>query len=174
MAKSARASSENLFSISAASDALKRSRRTITKALTNVRPSSTRHGLKLWKMADIIEAVNRNTMAPVLLASSASVNGDLQDMFDGHALAEERMRALPTLEARRKAARAMIPPIVEMDKATRQAGIANGQDSDFVHLRCDAMLRLCARGIEGPTEWSHDQVWEMLCLEQGKDEGEAA
>jgi hypothetical protein len=31
----------------------------------------------------------------------------------------------------------MIQPLLEMDKASRQTGIANGQDSELVHLRCD-------------------------------------
>jgi hypothetical protein len=31
-----------------------------------------------------------------------------------------------------------------------------------VHLRADQMLRLYARGIEAPCEWSHDAVWLMI------------
>jgi hypothetical protein len=56
----------------------------------------------------------------------------------------------------------MLPLIVEVDRTARALGLGNGQDSELVHLRCDQMLRLMARGIQGPTGWSFDEIWLMI------------
>jgi hypothetical protein len=165
-AKPGRASGDALFSVNAASDVLRRTRRTITRALVDVRPDKIESGVKLWRLSRIITAINDHTFAPIL----SSVDGDLDGMFDEHFAAEARMRALPTLAERREAAQALIPEIIELDKMTRQSGIANGHESDVVHLRADQMLRLLARGIEGPCEWTHDQVWDLINAEYGEDE----
>jgi phage terminase Nu1 subunit (DNA packaging protein) len=75
-----RGSDENLFSISGASDALQRSRRTITKAMKGIKPDAIRSGLSLWRMATFIEMVNTRTQAPLTVtdarAGAKAGNGD--------------------------------------------------------------------------------------------------
>ena len=65
MTKSKRGSDGTLFSISGASEVLSRSRRTITRALKNIRPDEIRSGLALWDLKTIISAIDRNTAAPI-------------------------------------------------------------------------------------------------------------
>ena len=145
----------------ALSELLETDRSTMIRCLRSVPPDAQTKGRPTWKIstaARALEAHRRKGEGH----SSGGADPALQLLFDRHFAAEARMRALPTLAARREAAHAMIPAIVEMDKATRQTGVLNGHDSDVVHMRADHMLRLYARGIEGPCEWTHDQVWEMF------------
>jgi hypothetical protein len=60
-----RGSDADLFSVSGASVALNRARRTVERALFNVPPAEIRSGLKVWHMRTIIEAINANTNAPI-------------------------------------------------------------------------------------------------------------
>jgi hypothetical protein len=154
-----------MFSINAASEILERDRRTITKALRHVQPDGEGKDGR-YRLKSIIDALARmqggesgNTwIDPTLAALNARLDQ-----------AEAAMRVLPTIAKRRDATRALMPLIVEVDKATRQVGLANGQNSDFVHLRADQLLRLIARGLQEGTGWSHDQIWEMIA--EASDEG---
>lgn len=153
------------FALNALAEQFEVDRSTMVRAMRNVPADLVKRGNRpTWKTA---------TAARALEAHRAKTNGGgngggsltnpaLDMLIDDHFAAEAAMRALPTLDERREAARAMIPEIIKMDKVTRQIGIANGQDSELVHLRADQMLRLYARGIEGPTEWPHHDVWLMI------------
>jgi hypothetical protein len=174
MAKSARASSENLFSISAASDAIGRSRRTISRALANVRPAKIRSGLKLWRMADIIDAVNRNTEAPLL--TSTSVSGDLQALFDQLNDADAKMRRIGALKERRAFARQTLLPLLrEVDAAMRLDGKACGEPEMLTGLRCDQHLRVFLVSGLGPDatggcDWSPSECWDAYAGDDDEDE----
>jgi hypothetical protein len=136
-------------------------RSTAVRMLRGVKPDGGTEGRPTWKIstaAKALEAHHRKSDG----GNGSGTDPDLQRLYDEHAAAEARLRALPTVAARREAARRMIPQIVEMDKATRRVRIGRGQDAEAVHLNADAQLRLCARGIEGPCEWDHDQVWTMF------------
>ncbi|MGA2871805.1 MAG: hypothetical protein ABSF34_21925, partial [Verrucomicrobiota bacterium] len=67
-----RKSSPDLFSISAAADALSRSRRTVTRALRGIKPDTIQSGLAKWSMKKIIAAIDKNTQAPINNPSSMS------------------------------------------------------------------------------------------------------
>lgn len=142
-------------------------RSTMLRALRGVPPDLTKKGNRpTWKTATAARALERHHRKQDGGGHGGGVTDPtLQALFDEHFAAEARMRALPTLASRREAARRMLPLIIEMDKATRKVGIASGQDSDHVHLRADQMLRLYARGIEGPCEMTHDEVWTMMFAE---------
>jgi hypothetical protein len=106
MAKSRRGSDENLFSISGASEALGRSRRTITRALNGVKPDAVRSGLALWRMQVIIENVNEKTQAPILPTGTAGEHTQLAN--DAEALGRDpksgstwARRAMPDVMVRR-------------------------------------------------------------------------
>jgi hypothetical protein len=168
MAKSApkvkRGSDENLFSISGASEALSRSRRTITRALESVKPDAIRSGLKLWSMKRIIDAVNRNTQAPILI--STPVNSDLQEMFDQLMAADTKMRAIKLLESRRAFARKTLLPLLRIvDRAMRADGRANGELEMLTDLRCDEHLRIFLVSGLGPDatggcNWTPAECWD--------------
>ena len=99
MAKSKRGSDENLFSITGASEALGRSRRTITRALKNVKPDTVRSGLALWRMQVIIENVNTQTQAPILSAGTAGEQTQLaNDAEEAFAAFDASMEALTNLK----------------------------------------------------------------------------
>ena len=166
MAKSAkekRGSDENLFSISGASEALGRTRRTITHALQGVKPDAIRSGLKLWSMRRIIDAVNSNSRAPVLTGSPT--NSGLQAMFDQLTATDGEMRAISSLEGRRAFARKTLLPLLhEVDQAMRRDARANGEQAMLTDLRCDQHLRVFLVSGLGPDatggcDWSPSECW---------------
>ena len=177
MAKPARGSSENLFSISAASDALKRSRRTITKALASVKPAAVRSGLKLWRMADIIDAVNRNTQVPILTTARqgnevlSGIAAETFFAFERYDAAMKAMESLPTLAERRKAAHALEPIVREALDLMRQRDVDAGLHPEHVELKNDRVLLLMVRGLEGACEWTSGEAW--ACLDPGEDDAAA-
>jgi hypothetical protein len=76
--------------------------------------------------------------------------------------ANASLRALPALDARRRAAVAMVPLIARVDMATRQRGKLNGLDGDGVNLRADALYALQLRGLEGPCDWTTAETWAAM------------
>jgi hypothetical protein len=179
MAKSARASSENLFSVSGASEATGRSRRTVLKALANVRPDAIRSGLRLWSMKKVISAINNYTEAPLLTAGS--VSGELQPLFDQLDAADAEMRRIGSLKGRRAYARETLLPLLhEVDAAMRADGRACGEQELLTQLRCDQHLRVFLVSGLGPQatggcDWSPEQCWDAYNAgDDGEDEEEAA
>jgi hypothetical protein len=143
MAKSARASSPDLFSVSAASDALGRSRRTVTKALAHVKPAKIVSGLKLWRLKDVIAAINRNTQAPLLTDDNtrefiAEFEASMKAWDAGFAALE----AEPDLERRRAlneklGVSRMIGPLDELIKEHNEA---IGESEGCLAFVCDHMI----------------------------------
>lgn len=162
MANSKRGSAENLFSISGASEALGRSRRTITRALQGVAADTTRHGLKLWKMARIVEAVNTRTAVPILAAVE---NDELRHLFTELDAADTAMCRIESVEGRRAYAReALLPLLREVDEAMRADGRAFGEPEMVTDLRCDAHLQVflvsgLGRDATGGCDWTPAEAW---------------
>jgi len=166
MAKSARASSENLFSISAASEIL---RRTITHALQGVPADAIRSGLKLWAMQKIVDAVNSSAQAPILetvVRGSQVLTGlaaQTAIAFDAYHRAQEKMEGLKSVEARRWMARDEIGPLCrEALSLMRQRDTEAGLHEEHVMLRFDSLYRLMVRSVEGPCKWSSVEGWAAL------------
>ena len=164
MAKSARGSSEDLFSISGGSEALSSARRTIAKALAGVKPDAVRNGLKLWRMRTIIENVNRRTEAPILTTATTSgsvltgVAADTERAFRRYDAAYDAMCALPSLAARRAAAHQLEPLLREALSLMHDRDVECDLHPEHIELKNDRVRQLMTLGLEGPCEWSHSQA----------------
>jgi len=177
MAKTKRGSDENLFSVSGASDAIGRSRRTVAKALANVKPDAIRSGLKLWSMHKVIEAVNRNTEAPLITKPDGGtvltgVAAQTAIAFEEWDKAYEAMKALPTLAARRAAAHKMRPLYNEALELMRERDTGYNLDPEHVQLRYDHIGNLMKRCFEDACKWTSLEA--MIAMEGGDDETEDA
>jgi hypothetical protein len=180
MAKSKRGSSENLFSISGASEALGRSRRTITRALADVQADAVRSGLKLWRMQKIIAAVNTRTAAPILetVQQGSQVLTGLAAQtaiaFEAYDEAQAKMEGLKSVEARRAFARAELGPVCrEAISLMRQRDTESGLHEEHVSLRGDRIYALMVRAIEIPCDMTLSEAWGVLD-QGGNEEDEAA
>ena len=69
--------SPELFSISAAATKLKRTRRTIERAIENIKPTSTTGGLRKWTLQQLTDGLNRNTFAPITGSKSDKADSGL-------------------------------------------------------------------------------------------------
>lgn len=151
------------YSLNALAESFEVDRSTMLRAMRGVPPDLVMRGNRpQWKTATAARALDAHRRKMNGSNGGGGTGSTLAVMYERYDQAEAAMRVLPTLDERRKAARAMLPSIIAMDKATRRIGIANGQDAETVHLRADQMLRLCARGIEAPCAWDHDTVWTMF------------
>jgi phage terminase Nu1 subunit (DNA packaging protein) len=90
-----RTKTADAFSITGASDILNRATRTISKALqrSGAKPTVTDHGVKKWRLAQIIDALDKHSEAPINAAGApagAKVgNGDGSQRLD---LSSERAK----------------------------------------------------------------------------------
>jgi hypothetical protein len=160
------------YSANSLAEMLERDRGTVVKSLRNVPPDAVVGKRNEWKISTASRAVEDHLRSSGRAYSSgtgrargtAGSGSDprLVEMFERLDEADAAMRAKPTVEQRRDAARAMMPIIAATDKATRAIGLSNGHASDIVNLRSDAILKLQARCIESATGWSHAEVWEMI------------
>jgi hypothetical protein len=154
-----------MFSVNAASLLLERDRRTVTRALLGVAPDGKHLGQARWKMSTIVEALEKHR------GSNASSNGTAASPpeYARYDRAYDAMKALPTLAARRKQAVKLVPVIDNMLAVLRALGRDAGEDPFVTDLRGDKVYQLTLRGFEGPCEWSHDQVWDHLCIDTDAD-----
>jgi hypothetical protein len=163
MAKSKRGSDENLFSINGASEALGRSRRTISRALKNVKPDAVRSGLALWRMQVIIENVNAKTQAPILPTSTAGeqsqLTRDASEAFAEFDTGMEALMNLKTLTARRAAAHKMVPLLNAVTETMEQRDLADDLHPEHASLRAQNVWRLCMRGFQHHCNWTSSEVW---------------
>lgn len=153
------------FPLNALAEQFEVDRSTMVRAMRGVPADETKKGNRpTWKVATAARALEAHHRKGGNGSGSggSGTNPAFDMLIEDHFAAEAAMPSLPTLSERRAAAPALIERIIELDKVTRKMGITNGQDSELVHLRCDQMLRLYARGIEGPCEWTHDEVWKMF------------
>jgi hypothetical protein len=178
MAKSPRASSEDLFSISGASDALGRSRRTVAKALAGVKPAVKRSGLKLWRMKTIISAINNNTEAPLITRVTGEgkvltgIAAECAIKFEEWDAAYEVMKALPTLAARRAAAHKMRPLFEECLETMRERDTSFNLDPEHVELRNNQVRLLMMRCFEEACKWTSLEC--LIAMEGGEEDEDAA
>jgi hypothetical protein len=164
------------FTVNRISEMLEIDRGTAVRMLKNVPPDAQKtKGRPTFKISTAAKAleVHRRNVGTGNGGGGQQVRGGsgvppaLRTLYDKRDQMEADMAALPTLKERREAAGALISFTVEVDKATRANALFNGQDSDIVHLRADSILQLYARCIEGPCEWSHDEVWMKIIQEDG-------
>jgi hypothetical protein len=129
--------------VNAASEILGRTRRTISRALQSVRPDANRSGLKLWSMRKIVDAVNRNTQAPILTSSPRSefvdqLEADFKAFDDGFA----KLEAEPDLERRRALNEKLGvgKMIGALDRLLKEQNAAAGEEDSCVSFVCDHMV----------------------------------
>jgi hypothetical protein len=113
--------------------------------------------------ADVVKRGNRPTWKVSAAANALEAHHRKKDGGGNGEGPDPTLTAMRAqLEARRAAACDMVPSINELDEVSRSVGIANGQDPELLHLRCDQIFRLYLRGIEGPCEWTHEQAFEIV------------
>jgi hypothetical protein len=149
------------FAVNGIADLLERDRGTVIRALRDVPADAVERGQPRWKMVTAVAALHehgrpdgghdRDQTDPQLAAAYEQVDE-----------ANSAMRKLTTLEARRRAARAMGPLITATDAMTRKVGLANGNDPELVHLSADKLFQLHLRGMELPCGWSFEQTWSAI------------
>lgn len=156
---------QNHLSVNAASELLERTRRTIKRALRHVAPDSHERGQPRWRLPKIIRALETSG-APMTQPRHVGSAGQLADrcdaLFAEFDAAFGKLKALPTLPARREAAIKLYPAIDEIMRAMRERDAADGLHEDFVYLRADRVFNLILLGFGGPCQWTRDEVWRYL------------
>ena len=147
-----------VFSINALAELLEKDRQTIVRALRGTPADATEKRQPRWRMATAVAALERHNRA-----SKGNSGGDGQDpllksLFEKFDKEYNSMRALKTLDARRKASLALGPLIGEIDTVMRAHGRDMGAGDELSDLRADKLFLLCMRGFERPCQWSFDEV----------------
>src|ERR1019366_4415718 len=137
-----RKSSPDLFSIRAAADALSRSRRTVSRALKNIKPDVVQSGLAKWSMKKIISAIDRNTQAPINNQLSMSnevseLDRETRAAFDVFDEAFEAMMKAAPLAKRRELAHKLGPLLAEARQLMEERDTADGLEPEHVELRSE-------------------------------------
>jgi hypothetical protein len=168
-AKVKRGSDAPLFSISGASEALSRSRRTITHALANVRPAKIVSGLKLWHMRDVVAAVNANTQAPILTGNGSSQSGyiaELEADFKAFDVGFAKLEAEPDL-ARRHALNELLGVGRSIGALERKMREHDTAERDYIGQLLDEKLigMLMSNFMTLMDIWPSDEEMEQLRAE---------
>jgi hypothetical protein len=154
-------------------------RGTMLRALKNTMPDEERTpGRPKYKVATAARALESHRLRTGRADSrrsrgnGANIDVGSQDLilteiYSELDAAEAAMRALPTLEGRRKSAIAMIPLIGRVDAATRERGKINSGDPDNVDMRADVLYQMTLRGLEEPCRWSHEETWATMSDVEG-------
>jgi hypothetical protein len=163
-----RQSSPDLFSISAAADALSRSRRTVTRALRGIKPDAVESGLAKWSMKTIISAIDRNTEAPInnprtMSFDVAALDGEFKSAFDLFNVALEAMIAAKTLAKRRALAPAIGPLLCEARELMLERDIADGLHLEHAELRAERLYTLALATMERECDWRGTTTAFNIC-----------
>jgi hypothetical protein len=150
------------FAVNGIADLLERDRATVIRALRDVPADAVERGQPRWKMVTAVAALHDHRR-PDGGQDRAQVDPELSAAYEQVDEANSAMRKLETVEARRRAAKAMGPLITATDAMTRRVGLANGNDPELVHLRADKLYQLYLRGLELPCGWSSEQTWSAIC-----------
>jgi hypothetical protein len=172
-----RKSSPDLFSISAAADALSRSRRTVTRALKNIKPDAVESGLAKWSMKTIISAIDKNTQAPInnpraMSHDVAGLENECNAAFELFDVAFEAMIAAKPLAKRRALASAVGPLLRDARELMLERDIADGLHEEHAALRSERIYTLTLHTMERICDWRGSMsAFNILNRE---DEAEAA
>jgi hypothetical protein len=150
-----------LFSINSASEILERDRRTLVKALRRVPPDGKERGADRWQLRSIIDALAKMQPAPAA-APTGQIDPELAELYLRFDASEATMKKLKTVDARRKASRAMAPLLAQIDAQARRSGLDHGVDPELVELRADRLFQIYLRGFESCNGWNHDEAWQAM------------
>ncbi|KJC44813.1 hypothetical protein UP09_14275 [Bradyrhizobium sp. LTSP885] len=155
-------------------------RATMLRALRTTPPDAGDGSRPTWKVSTAANALAAHRASVARVDSrqhlnrngTASADTNYQDplLVQLHAQFDEanaRLRTLPTLEARRRAAIDMVPVIGRVDAALRERGRLNGLDADAVDLRADSLYALQLRKFEAPCQWTIAEVWAAMAERVG-------
>jgi hypothetical protein len=153
-----RKSSPDLFSVSAAAEALSRSRRTVSRALKNVKPDAVQSGLAKWSMKKIISAIDANTEAPINNQRSMSnevseLDRETRAAFDVFDKAFEAMLKAKPLSKRRELAHKLGPLLAEARQIMKERDTADGLHPEHVELRSGRIYSIILKTIENCCDW---------------------
>ncbi|HTA99829.1 MAG TPA: hypothetical protein VK804_05065 [Bradyrhizobium sp.] len=150
------------FGINALAELLEKDRATIVRGLRGVPADSKENGHRRWRMSTAVAAMERHKRANSGGGNDGGQDPALMALFAKFDKAYDAMKALETVEGRRKASIALRPLIAETNVLIRERGVANGQDAELVQLRADKIFFLCLRGFEAPCEWTLDEAHKFL------------
>ena len=153
-----RKSSPDLFSISAASEALSRSRRTVSRALRNIKPDVVESGLAKWSMKKIISAIDRNTQAPIndprtMSNEVSELDRETRAAFKAFDEALEAMMKAKLLAKRRELAAALGPLLAEARQLMQERDTADELHPEHVELRSERIFSITLKTIEHCCDW---------------------
>jgi hypothetical protein len=164
------------FSVSGASEALQRSRRTITRALRGVKPDSIdKGGVAKWALRTIVDCVNRKTQAPILNANSRGDQSQLaleaEEAFKEFDVAMDALMKLKTVEERRAAGRWMGKEnlLANVCSTMLERDLADGLDDEHAHLRSQNVYMLCMQGFKLHCEWTGLEAWPIFNAGGGEE-----
>jgi hypothetical protein len=151
------------YSANQLAEMLEKDRGTIVRSLRNVSPDAeTTKGRPTWKLATAARALEKHNRAQDGGSGNSGAAVANPPEYAAYDRAFDKLEALPTLPARRKAAIAIMPMLHGMIAALRKQGHEVSQHPEHVELRGDRVYQLMMLGFQGPCEWTHDQVWANL------------
>jgi hypothetical protein len=160
---------QNHLSVSAASEVLERSRRTVKRALRGVPPDSHERGQPRWRLPVIIQAL-QGTGAPMVQPRAASGDGDdrldqeCRTAFEKFDLAVAAMEKMLTLAQRRARAVELGAVAAEAVRKMRARDESTGLHEQHIDLRAQEVLRLMVWGFCAPCQWSKEEVWKHVVV----------
>ena len=162
-----RKSSPDLFSINAASEALSRSRRTVSRALKNTKPDGIESGLKKWKMKTIISAIDRNTQAPInnpttMSNEVAELDRETKAAFEVFDAAFEAMMKAKPLAKRREFAKKLGGLLADARELMQERDTADGLEPEHVELRSERIHSVTLRMMEHCCDWHGSEAYNIL------------
>jgi hypothetical protein len=144
-------------------ETFERDRATMLRALNNTPPDAVVRGRSQWKIstaaASMSAHLQRGGSGNGRARAANNVDPRLQGEYDTFEQADNAMRQLKTVEARRKAVIAMRPQIAKMHELQRRLPATGNYNDELSDLKADHLFMLYLRGFEGPCEWSMAEVW---------------
>ncbi|SDJ91656.1 hypothetical protein SAMN05216338_107317 [Bradyrhizobium sp. Rc2d] len=147
-----------LVSAYAASRLLERDRQTIERATRGLKPDAFERGKPRWRLARIVDALQARAMRT--RGASTSVNDDLERQFAELEARYDAVRSAPTLDARRKMARAFFTLLADVEDAMCADAKRYGEDPAHTRLRIAEHTRVHLCTLRQALGWTYDKIFE--------------
>jgi hypothetical protein len=160
------------FTINAATELLESDRRKIQKALRNVPPDAKVKGQQQWRIKTILDALDKLPGAVKATTQNnrrSSIGNTHDDGWRDPRIvaateevdeAYEALCKLPTLAARRAAAKKLGEKLVINHMSFLRWSVENGNSKELTNYRADQIFFLMLRCLEGPCQWTQHQCRE--------------
>jgi len=150
--------SKQLVSAYAASRLLERDRQTIERATRGLKPDAFERGKPRWRLARIVDALHARAMRT--RGASASVSRELEEQFAQLEACYNAVRTAPTLDARRKSARAFFTMLADVEDAMHADAKRSGEDPAHTRLRVAEHTRVHLCTLRQALGWTYDKIFE--------------